>query len=92
MRAVQHQHILCFAQALQTVMQRQEVDYDFEVYTLPQPACAAVTILSAGASLFKDAVDVLLPLAPSSRLGAPPPPSPPLHPHTYTYPRLHLLS
>ena len=63
-------------QALQTLMQRQAVDYDFEYYTLPQPASTAVTVLSAGPSLFKDAVDVLLPLAPQQPLGAPP-----LQPH-----------
>lgn len=53
-------------------MQRQAVDYDFEYYTLPQPASTAVTVLSAGPSLFKDAVDVLLPLAPVQPLGVPP--------------------
>lgn len=56
-------------QALMTLMREQSVDYDFEVYMLPQPADVAVTVISSGQSIFKDAVPMRLPLRPVAPLG-----------------------
>ena len=52
-------------------MQRQEVDFVYECYVLPQPASTAVTVCSEGLSLLKDSVDIVLPLIPIQPLGAP---------------------
>ncbi len=56
-------------QALKGLLDSKVVDYDFEFYQLPQPADAAVTLLSPAGSLFKDSVDLVLPLAPSGAFG-----------------------
>ena len=57
---------LC-VQALQTLMARQRVAYDFEFFSLDQPADAPVTVLSLGRSLLKDTVDIALRCAPPHR-------------------------
>jgi hypothetical protein len=54
--------------ALQTLMARQRVAYDFEYFSLDQPADAPVTVLSLGRSLLKETVDVTLPLRPTAPL------------------------
>lgn len=54
--------------ALQTLMARQKVGYDFEFFSLDQPADAPVTVLSLGRSLLKEAVGVTLPLRPTAPL------------------------
>lgn len=59
---------LC-VQALQTLMARQRVAYNFEFFSLDQPADAPVTVLSLGRSLLKDTVDIALPLRPTAPLG-----------------------
>lgn len=64
-------------QALQTLLQRKAVDYDFQYYKLPQLADVAVTILSVAGSLLKDEVDVSLPLKPTAPIGVKPHPVPP---------------
>ncbi len=50
-------------------MTRQRVAYDFEFFTLEQPADAPTTVLSLGRSLLKDGVAVTLPLRPTAPLG-----------------------
>ena len=47
----------------------QAVEYDFQYYALPQPADAPVTVLSCGRSLFRDAIDVEVPLRPTEAHG-----------------------
>lgn len=54
---------------MKRLMDSKVVDYDFEFYQLPQPADCAVTLLSARRSMFKESVDVTLPLAPSAPFG-----------------------
>ncbi|PSC74128.1 mini-chromosome maintenance complex-binding isoform A [Micractinium conductrix] len=54
--------------ALQHLMRAQKVAYDFEFFSLEQPADAPVTILSLGKSLLKDTVGVALPLRPTAPL------------------------
>ena len=56
-------------QALKTLMDNKTVDYNFEVYQLAQLADTPITILSGGPSLFKDSVDVVIPLRPEQPLG-----------------------
>lgn len=56
-------------QALKTLMDAKTVDYDFEFYQLPQWADSPVTILSDGPSMFKDSVDLAVPLQPEQSLG-----------------------
>lgn len=51
-------------------MWRQRVAYDFEFFSLDQPADAPVTVLSLGRSLLKDAAGVAVPLRPTAPLGA----------------------
>ena len=52
-------------------MDTKTVNYNFEFYELPQPADTPITILSGGPSLFKDSVDVVIPLRPEQALGEP---------------------
>ncbi len=54
------------------VLYVQAVEYDFQYYTLPQPADAPVTVLSCGRSLFRDVVDLELPLRPTDSPGCHP--------------------
>ncbi|KAL4424256.1 hypothetical protein ABPG75_001557 [Micractinium tetrahymenae] len=54
--------------ALHTLVTRQRVGYDFEYFSLDQPADAPVTVLSLGRSLLKDAVGLALPLRPTAPL------------------------
>jgi Mini-chromosome maintenance replisome factor len=56
-------------QALKRLIDDKVVDYDFEYYQLPQPADAAATLLSTGRSMFRDSVDVAVPLAPAAPFG-----------------------
>jgi Mini-chromosome maintenance replisome factor len=56
-------------QALKRLIDDKVVDYDFEYYQLPQPADAAVTLLSTGRSMFRDSVDVAVPLVPAGPFG-----------------------
>ena len=63
---------MSLTQALKTIMEVKTVDYDFEFYQLPQWADAPVTILSDGPSMFKDSVDLVVPLQPEQSLGEPP--------------------
>ncbi|EFN53539.1 hypothetical protein CHLNCDRAFT_136659 [Chlorella variabilis] len=55
-------------QALEALMWRQRVAYDFEFFSLDQPADAPVTVLSLGRSLLKDAAGVAVPLRPTAPL------------------------
>jgi hypothetical protein len=50
-------------------MARQRVAYDFEYFSLDQPAEAPITVLSLGRCLLKEAVGVTLPLRPTAPLG-----------------------
>ncbi|KAL3134977.1 hypothetical protein ABBQ32_007935 [Trebouxia sp. C0010 RCD-2024] len=49
-------------QVLGTLMQQQEVEYEYAVYNLPLPSDVPVTILTMGKSLLHKAVDLELPL------------------------------
>ena len=66
---VYHAKVQHFLQALKRLIDDKQVDYDFEYYQLPQPADAAATLLSTGRSMFRDSVDVALPLAPAAPFG-----------------------
>ncbi|KAK9804871.1 hypothetical protein WJX72_009431 [[Myrmecia] bisecta] len=55
--------------AIKALMDHKLVEYEFDYYTLPQPADAPATILSAGNCLFKHSVDVILPLHVTAELG-----------------------
>ena len=56
-------------QALNTLLQQQQVMYDFAVYSLPMPADVPVTILTVGRSLLHAAVDLELPLNTAGKHG-----------------------
>ncbi|KAL3146743.1 hypothetical protein ABBQ38_014728 [Trebouxia sp. C0009 RCD-2024] len=59
-------------QVLGTLMQQQEVEYEFAVYNLPLPADVPVTILTVGKSLLHKAVDLELPLNTTGLSSEPP--------------------
>jgi hypothetical protein len=61
----------CTPQALQALAAGQRVPYDFEFFSLDQPADAPVTALSLGRSLLKEGLGVALPLRPTAPLGEP---------------------
>lgn len=50
-------------------MKAQRVSYDFEFFSLDQPAEAPVTVLSLGRTLLKDAGGLAVPLRPAAPLG-----------------------
>ena len=50
-------------------MKAQKVAYDFEYFSLDQPADAPVTVLSYGRSLLREAPLTVLPLRPAAPLG-----------------------
>lgn len=55
-------------QALTTLMEQQQVTYEFTVYSLPMPVDVPVTILTVGRSLLHTAVDLELPLNAAGKL------------------------
>jgi Mini-chromosome maintenance replisome factor len=52
-------------QALQALIVRKEVDYDYRYYKLRQHVDVPTTILSVGPSMFKAVTDVSIPLTPT---------------------------
>ncbi len=50
-------------------MKAQRVGYDFEFFSLDQPAEAPVTVLSQGRSLLREAPLTVVPLRPAAPLG-----------------------
>lgn len=62
--------MMLLQQALRSVLEAKQVDYDFEFYKLPMPLDVPVTILSQGRALLQGSVDAVLPLQSTSAAGS----------------------